>query len=139
MNFIRGFFQADGGALSTHLYHKTAAVLMLLVPVAVVASPHPVSKPIDYALAALVPFHGHVGMNYVISDYVPKAYSTIARSSMVGVTLITFMGLMKLNTKGAGVTESIKSMWREPKKDSASTLNPLPTMFDNNEVVDDKH
>ncbi len=109
------------------------------MPVAIIASPHPAAKPIDFALAVMIPFHGHVGMNYVISDYVPKAYKTIARSSMVGLTLITFMGLMKLNTRGSGITESVKSMWREPKKEATPTLTPLPTMFDKNETEDESH
>ncbi len=114
-------------------YHKTSAALILLAPAAVILSPHPIAKPIDFALAALVPFHTHIGMNYVITDYVPKAQRTLARSGMAGLTLMTFLGLMKMNIRGVGITETVKSMWRAPlppQENKEPQLKPLPTMFD---------
>ena len=40
------------------------------------------SFPVDMGLAIMFPLHGHIGMNYVITDYVPKLFSkaAVARS-----------------------------------------------------------
>ena len=60
--------------------------------------------------------HAHIGFNYIISDYVPKASRAMARYALAGVTGITILGLTKLNFDGPGLTESFKSLWREEKK-----------------------
>ncbi len=69
--------------------------------------------PVDVVLGLLFPFHAHVGMNYVISDYVPKAFRTVARAGLFGVTTMTVLGLAKLNFQGEGLTETLKKLWRE--------------------------
>ena len=38
------------------------------------------------------------------------------RGTLLGVTIVTFLGLTKLNIDGPGVTESFKSVWR-PRKE----------------------
>lgn len=76
--------------------------------------------PVDVALGFALPFHAHIGMNYVITDYVPKFLSKSAlgpaRMAMAGVTGVTVLGLTKLNLKGAGITATVKSMWYKKQK-----------------------
>jgi succinate dehydrogenase (ubiquinone) membrane anchor subunit len=36
---------------------------------------------------------------------------------MLGVTGVTILGLLKLNLTGPGITETYKSLWREPPKE----------------------
>ena len=79
-------------------------------------SPHPVNQVFDYALAAVIPFHSHVGLNHVVTDYVPKASRTAARSGVIACTFVLFAGLMKLNVSGPGITETVKALWREKKE-----------------------
>ena len=86
--------------------------LVALTPVAIMLSPSSLNTPIDYILGIAFPFHAHVGLNYVISDYVPKANRILARAGLLGLTVITVAGLFKLNFDGPGVTESLKSLWR---------------------------
>lgn len=86
-----------------------------LTPVALFLSPSIINMPIDIALGVIFPFHGHVAMNYVISDYVPKASRSLARAVMLGVTVVAVAGLFKLNIQGPGLTETLKSLWRKPK------------------------
>lgn len=64
----------------------------------------------------LFPAHAHVAMNYVVSDYVPKAARSMARVGLLGVTIITAAGLLKLNLTGEGLTETLKSMWRKKER-----------------------
>jgi succinate dehydrogenase (ubiquinone) membrane anchor subunit len=54
-------------------------------------------------------------MNYIISDYVPKALRSAARTGLVGVTLVTTLGLLRLSIEKEGLTECIKSLWRRKK------------------------
>lgn len=105
----------DQGIKSFKLYHKTHLALLGLTPVAVAASPSILNYPIDFALALTIPLHAHIGMNWVISDYVPPGTRKIARVALAGLTLATVAGLLKLNFDGPGVTESVKGLWREPK------------------------
>lgn len=75
------------------------------------------NKPIDLALGILFPIHSHIGLNYVISDYVPKAARSVARSSLLFATCVTVAGILRLNLQGAGLTETIKSLWRKKKSE----------------------
>ena len=96
----------------------TGLTLAVATPIAFIASPSIISFPIDVALGVIIPLHAHVGMNYVITDYVPKAFRSIARLSLFGLTIITAAGILKLNFDGPGLTETIKSTWRAPIKKS---------------------
>ena len=105
---------ADASASMNKMYHKSMMALAVLTPVSFALSPSPMNKPIDLALGVLFPFHSHVGLNYVISDYVPKALRSTARFGLLGVTAVTTIGLFQLNINGKGMTETIKTLWRNP-------------------------
>lgn len=107
-------YAADNATFTTKLYHLTSVGLMGLVPVAFVLSPSPLNLPVDLALGVLIPLHAHVGMNNVISDYVPKAQRQLVRISWLGVTAVMLLGFLRVNLEGAGITETIKTVWREP-------------------------
>ncbi|RLN96357.1 hypothetical protein BBJ28_00007920 [Nothophytophthora sp. Chile5] len=104
---------ADNATFSTKLQHLSSMGLMALVPVAFVLSPSPLAMPVDLALGAILPIHAHIGMNNVISDYVPKRMRTLARVSWLGVTAVMFLGLLRVNIEGPGLTECVKTVWRE--------------------------
>jgi succinate dehydrogenase (ubiquinone) membrane anchor subunit len=72
------------------------------------------SLPIDVTLGLLLPFHSHVAMNYVVTDYVPKSLRGPARAALLAVTVVAAAGLLKLNLTGPGLTKSIKSLWVKP-------------------------
>ena len=91
--------------------------LAVLTPISFVLSPSMLNKPIDLVLGVLFPLHSHIGLNYVISDYVPKALRSTARIGLTGVTAVTTLGLLQLNIGGVGMTETIKTLWRRPKSD----------------------
>lgn len=63
--------------MSTTVYHYTSLAALGLMPVALVASPSALNVPIDLALGVILPLHGHIGMNYVITDYVPKLFGKV--------------------------------------------------------------
>ncbi len=99
--------------------------------------------PIDYGLAIAAPLHGHIALNFVrrtrierasdtllacsapltlarfrpraqvVSDYVPVAGRAVVRTGVLGLSLVTVAGLMKLNRDGPGVTATLKSLWRK--------------------------
>jgi succinate dehydrogenase (ubiquinone) membrane anchor subunit len=105
------FILADKSKTLNRLYHTSGLALAVLTPAALVLSPSPMNMPIDLALGVIFPLHAHVGLNYIISDYVPKASRTIARSGLMGFTVITCAGLLRLNLSGSGLTHTIKSLW----------------------------
>ena len=49
-------------------------------------------------------------------DVVVDIFAGVCRYGMVGATVITIAGLTKLNVFGPGMTETIKYLWRTPKK-----------------------
>jgi succinate dehydrogenase (ubiquinone) membrane anchor subunit len=83
--------------------------------VAFVISPSKYNMPIDLSLGVLFPLHAHVGINAIVTDYVPKAIQSSARFGLAGATSIAILGLLKLNVFGVGMTETIKSLWRKKK------------------------
>eukprot|EP00520_Triparma_pacifica_P005145 CAMPEP_0118662020 /NCGR_PEP_ID=MMETSP0785-20121206/16598_1 /TAXON_ID=91992 /ORGANISM="Bolidomonas pacifica, Strain CCMP 1866" /LENGTH=94 /DNA_ID=CAMNT_0006555515 /DNA_START=99 /DNA_END=380 /DNA_ORIENTATION=- len=92
---------------------------MALTPVAFALSPSVINMPFDLALGLALPLHAHIGMSYVITDYVPKVSKGLlgpARVMLLGVTGVTILGLAHVNLKGDGMTETVKSMWRGTKK-----------------------
>ena len=102
--------------IAVQLYHKVNLALLGATPVALATSSTPLSFPVDMGLAVMFPLHGHIGMNYVLTDYVPKMFGKSAlgpaRAIMAGVTGVTVLGLVKLNLQGPGITGALKSFWR---------------------------
>ena len=95
---------------------------LALIPGALVLAPAGMSFPIDVVLGIVLPVHSHIGMNYVLRDYVPK----ISRAALgptrivwLAFTAATFIGLNVLNFTGAGITPTVLALWKgeEKKKD----------------------
>ena len=108
---------ADESTSLVKFYHKSAIALAALTPLAFIASPTPLILPIDLILGFLFPIHSHIALNYVVADYVPKSTRPLARGLLLAASIITAAGLLKLNLQGAGLTETVKSLWRKPKAD----------------------
>ena len=93
---------------------------LALAPVAIVASPSGLNFPVDILMGIIFPLHSHIGMNYVLTDYIPKfpgkAFLGPARAIWLGVTTITFLGLGVLNFKGPGITATLAALWSKPEK-----------------------
>ncbi|CAN0135563.1 unnamed protein product [Pylaiella littoralis] len=106
---------ADDGKLGTKLYHAVNMVALAGVPAAVATSPSALTMPLDVVLGIALPLHAHIGMNYVISDYVPKSSRGAARGVMLAASVVAALGLLKLNLSGAGLTETLKATWSDPK------------------------
>lgn len=83
-----------------HLMHKTNIACLAMTPVAIVLSPSVINMPIDLALGVIFPVHAHIGMNNLISDYVPAAIKQPTRMGMAAFTAISVLGLTVLNIKG---------------------------------------
>ncbi|CAM9849684.1 unnamed protein product [Sphacelaria rigidula] len=113
--------KADEGKLGTKLYHGVSLALLVGVPLAFATSPSAITMPVDVVLGIAMPVHAHIGMNYVISDYVPRASRGPARGAMLAATVIATLGLLKLNVAGAGLTETLKATWKKPEADGRNT------------------
>lgn len=116
LNFLITSSSADSSNTLNRVYHAVTTGLVVLAPVSLYCSPSIVTYPIDFILGVAFPLHAHVGLNYVISDYVPKASRVYARAGLLGLTVVTIAGLFKLNYEGPGLTESFKALWKLPKK-----------------------
>ncbi|CAN0135865.1 unnamed protein product [Ectocarpus sp. 8 AP-2014] len=112
---------ADDGKLGTKLYHAVNMVVLAGVPAAVATSPSALTMPLDIVLGIAMPLHAHIGMNYVISDYVPKPARGGARGAMLAASILATLGLLKLNLTGAGLTETLKATWRGPEPKEETT------------------
>ena len=72
----------------------------------------PITTVLDAAMGVAIPLHFHIGMRSVLVDYVhePGAQSA-ALAVLAGVTVLTALGLTKLNMTDVGITEAVKSVW----------------------------
>ena len=107
---MAGLLQGDGGKMMMKIYHGSSFALAGLVPAAMVIRDG--NLPVDLALGVALPVHSHIGLNFVISDYVPKSARLPARASVLGVTVATLYGLFQLNMYGEGVSKTAKRLWR---------------------------
>ena len=83
---------ADSSNSLNRFYHKSGLALAVLAPVSFILSPSPINMPVDLLLGVLFPFHSHVALNYIVSDYVPKAQRSMARFAVMGTTLVALAG-----------------------------------------------
>jgi len=102
-------------ASSHELYVYSNKSLAILAPVAVVLSPSILNMPVDFALGVIVPVHMYLGCTGVIQDYVPDSQQKLSFMILGLLSVLTGFGLLKINLCGVGITESVKSLWREPK------------------------
>ena len=102
------------GAGQIELFHMSHVALLVGIPAAVLLSPSILVVPFDIALGLLIPWHSHVGIVNVLEDYVPRPYRKMAIMAMWGVSIVTALGILKINLCGAGLTESVKALWRQP-------------------------
>lgn len=106
---------SDANLTFNKLFHKTNYALAALAPVAFIV-PADYSLPFDLVLGIIIPFHSHVALNYVVTDYVPKKFRSVSRMAVLMATLLAAGGILKLNAEGPGLTETIKSLWKTPEE-----------------------
>jgi len=111
--------RGDAGPAATHVNHKISTFIAIATP-AVILSPDSwtdgiVDKAFGTVLALNLSVHSWVGMNYIITDYVPKISKSLlgpARVVSAGMSGVTFVGLgyIAVASKG-GIKGLIKSLW----------------------------
>lgn len=121
MSAESSLLNTDASKPAAKFYHRSALVLAALTPVAFIM-PSWVNLPIDLTLGVLFPVHSHIALNYVISDYVPKAIRTTARVTLFGATVVTLMGILKLNLAGPGLTQTLTALWRGKKTEKKAAI-----------------
>ena len=114
-----GWLQRVHAANQIQLFHMSHVALLVALPAALLLSPSMWVAPLDLALGLLIPWHTNVGMVNVLEDYVPKPYRKAAIAAMYLLSILTALGLLKVNLCGAGLTESFKSLWRQPTQPAA--------------------
>jgi succinate dehydrogenase hydrophobic anchor subunit len=94
-------------------FHYTSYLLAAGVPAAFIFG-GPVATLMDFALGLAIPLHFHIGMRSVLLDYVPNvANQKIALALLAAATLVTTLGLAKLNLFDVGLTEGVKQLFKE--------------------------
>jgi succinate dehydrogenase hydrophobic anchor subunit len=114
----------DAGNLATHMHHKMTTFLSIATPI-YVFSPDSltngmVDKTIGMALAVNIAAHSWIGLNYVITDYVPKVSKAMvgpARAVTAGIGAVTLVGLGKVafNDKG-GLKGAALGLWTKKEE-----------------------
>lgn len=120
--------EGDAGSLATHTYHKLNTALVLLTPIYFAAPvPDIAGKAFGLLMAGSISFHSWVGMNYVVTDYVPKIGKRFlghGRIFCAGLSAITLIGLSKvaLNDHG-GIKGAVLGLWntKSQKQDETKT------------------
>jgi succinate dehydrogenase (ubiquinone) membrane anchor subunit len=101
-----------------YAYHKTHLAMLALLPAAFVIPHSALTTPVDLLLAVAIPVHAHIGMNWIITDYVPPAGQSGTRAAMLAVSVLAMAGLVKLSLDGdsPGLIGSLKALWAADKK-----------------------
>lgn len=117
--------QGDSGNIATHIHHKMTTFLSVATPIYFLA-PFPsegsstLNSIFGTLLAVNISAHSWIGMNYVVTDYVPKVNKAMvgpARVVTAAISGVTLLGLVKLavNDHG-GIKGAITSLWNKPDK-----------------------
>jgi succinate dehydrogenase hydrophobic anchor subunit len=101
--------KSDEGNLATHIHHKVTTALALITPVYLLipvdsknlpAIPTQVDQGAGVAISALISLHSWIGLNYVVTDYIPKFSKSLvgpARTISAAMALVTLIGLGKIS------------------------------------------
>ena len=98
---------------SREIYHYTSIFLAGATPLCIALSPSLLNAPIDFTLGLAVPIHSHYGLKGVFEDYIPHPFRGTSILLLYILTSLTIIGLLKINLCGVGITESVKSLWKE--------------------------
>jgi succinate dehydrogenase hydrophobic anchor subunit len=118
-SFSTSPLEGDAGTLATHVHHGMTVFLVGATPI-VFLMPDSYTdgipgKVFGGIVATTVAAHSWIGLNYVVTDYVPKISKALvgpARMVNFGIGAITLLGLGKIavNDKG-GIKGAIKGLW----------------------------
>ena len=116
-----GPLEGDAGNLATHIHHRMTTFLSIVTPIYFL-SPQSmtdgvVDKIVGLSLAANVSAHSWIGLNYVVTDYVPKVSKAMvgpARAITAGFCAITLLGLGKVSVNGkGGLKGAALGLWKK--------------------------
>ncbi|EFN51061.1 hypothetical protein CHLNCDRAFT_141411 [Chlorella variabilis] len=107
-------FADSAGAPWQKVYSNSHYALAALLPASLV-SPQggAIRKMAEVGLAAGIPAHNHIALNYVISDYIPRGIQVPVRAGVIGLSVITALGLTKLALGGPGIGGAVKELWKK--------------------------
>ncbi|PRW05913.1 Succinate dehydrogenase [ubiquinone] cytochrome b small mitochondrial [Chlorella sorokiniana] len=107
-------FADSAGPTFQRIYNNSHFALAALLPASLVSPQDgPIAKVADVGLAATITVHNHIALNYVISDYVPRALQVPARGGVLALSALTAVGLTKLALSGPGIGGAVKELWKK--------------------------
>ena len=123
-----GPLQGDSGNIATHIHHKMTSFLAAATPIYFLAPDNLISGSVDKGIGMLLAInvagHSWIGLNYVVTDYVPKVSKSLvgpARLVSAGVGLVTLVGLGKISFNGnGGLRGTTLALWNGGKKSDGS-------------------
>jgi succinate dehydrogenase (ubiquinone) membrane anchor subunit len=65
----------------------------------------------DWALGLAIPVHMQISTNALVTDYVPARFRPPARGLVLAGSLVAYLGIMKVNLGGPGLTRTVKALW----------------------------
>ena len=118
--------QGDSGNIATHIHHKITTFLAVATPIYFLApidteatSTSLPNKAIGTLLAINLSAHSWIGLNYVITDSIPKISKSLtgpARLATAALTGVTLLGLGKVaNNDSGGIRGTVTGLWRNRK------------------------
>mmetsp|Transcript_28082 Transcript_28082/g.51848 ORF Transcript_28082/g.51848 Transcript_28082/m.51848 type:complete len:121 (-) Transcript_28082:195-557(-) len=109
---------ADIDGREMRMVHEYATIALAgATPISVFSSKgETLEKIADHVLGIAIPIHSHIALNACVTDYVPKAAKGAVRGGVLGVSALTFIGLLHLNLFGDGITQSVKGIWNKPQE-----------------------
>lgn len=70
---------------------------------------------VDLGLTFVLPLHAYLGMDAIITDYLPSRkfplVHKLVKGSLIGATVLTIYGFYKFNTNDIGLGAFVKTAW----------------------------
>eukprot|EP00026_Physarum_polycephalum_P009498 Phypoly_transcript_09623.p2 GENE.Phypoly_transcript_09623~~Phypoly_transcript_09623.p2 ORF type:complete len:189 (-),score=28.05 Phypoly_transcript_09623:74-640(-) len=99
------------------IYHYSSYAMLGLLPAGLLLAPSPYAMPIDLALNVVIPVHMYYGLDAILQDYIYGASSRyIGKAVVLVLSILTALGLSKINLKDVGISQGLKLMWKESPK-----------------------
>ena len=114
----------DAGNLATHVHHKMTTFLAVVTPIYFFSPDSMINGAVDKSIGLLlalnVSAHSWIGLNYVVTDYIPKVSKAMvgpARAVTAGLGAVTLIGLGKvaMNDKG-GLKGAALGLWKKKEE-----------------------
>eukprot|EP00483_Globobulimina_turgida_P011436 UN11458 len=86
------------------------SLIFYAIPISAAASPYFNTLPLDLIYGFVLPYHAHVGMHHILTDYF-IGFTWVGSA----IAIVMFLGLQNLNIQGEGISPMVRRVFTKEK------------------------